>query len=248
MPKGKSKAASKARKAPEPVPDAVHRPFAALAKSAKKKATAESAAAKPAGRAAPAAPAAATNAAASGASEADTFAAYMAGVRALDGKGKARVARSDNDAERRDGAAPKVDLDATAREALRTLVAEGKRIEAIDDGERIEGRRVDLDPRELRRLKRGEHAIDAHLDLHGLTLPEARERVNAFVRKRAAEGDRVIAIVHGKGKHSARGVAVLRGEIAAWLGQGPASRYVLAFATAPESEGGSGVLLAMLTR
>ena len=82
---------------------------------------------------------------------------------------------------------------------------------------------------------------------------EAREALEAFVRKRRAEGDRVVVVVHGKGTHSPRGVAVLRGEIGAWLSQGRAAREVAAFTSILEDDSadaacGSGALLVLLAR
>ena len=121
-------------------------------------------------------------------------------------------------------------------------------VESLDDGARLDARRVDVDPRELRRLRRGQFAIDGRLDLHGLSLEEARKAVEAFIRKRSAEGDKVVSIIHGKGTHSPRQQGVLRGEIGAWLSQGRAARHVLAFATAPDEDGGEGALLVLLAR
>jgi DNA-nicking Smr family endonuclease len=141
-----------------------------------------------------------------------------------------------------------VDLDADARAQLHSLVAEGVRFEVTDDGERIEGRRIDVDPRELRRLRRGAYTIDGRLDLHGMSAGEARLAVEKFVRKKRSDGDRVVALIHGRGNHSPRGIAVLRGEIAAWLSQGPAAHHVAAFASAPPEDGGAGVVLALLAR
>jgi DNA-nicking Smr family endonuclease len=171
---------------------------------------------------------------------------YMAGVRAL-GAQKARIPLSSSAVEPRK-AGPTVDLDADARVALQNLVAEGARFEVMDDGERIEGRRVDVDPREVRRLRRGAYTIDARLDLHGMNAGEARRNVESFVRKRSGDGDRVIALIVGRGNHSPRGIGVLRGEIAAWLSQGPIAYRIAAFASAPEEEGGPGVVLALLAR
>jgi DNA-nicking Smr family endonuclease len=182
------------------------------------------------------------------ASDADTFALYMAGVRELD----RRVERIPRTASRIDraGAAETgpTDLDAPARERMWSLVGEGLRFETLDDGDRIEGRRIEVDPRELRRLRRGQYAVDGKLDLHGMGVVEARAAVEAFVKKRRGDGDRVVVIVHGKGAHSPRGLGVLRGEIAAWLSQGRAARQVAAFATAPEEQGGTGALLVLLAR
>jgi DNA-nicking Smr family endonuclease len=179
-----------------------------------------------------------------------TFAIYMAGVQALPEDRAHRIPRTASRVERvpqaERGAGD--DLDADARARMRSLVTEGLRFETVDDGERLEGRRLDVDPRELRRLRRGQYAVDGKLDLHGLGADEARQTVEAFIKKRAKEGDRAVLIVHGKGSHSPRGHAVLRGEIAAWLSQGRAARHVAAFATASEDLGGTGAVFVLLAR
>jgi DNA-nicking Smr family endonuclease len=180
--------------------------------------------------------------------DAESFAVYMAGVRALEDKAT-RIPRSASRLERAaKGALPAVDTDAPARAELQALVAEGIRFETSDDGERIEGRRIEVEPREVRRLRRGQYTVDQQLDLHGMTTHDARKSLEAFVEKRRKEGDRVVRIIHGKGAHSPRGLSVLRGEIAAWLSQGPAKRHIAAFATAPPEEGGAGALLVLLMR
>ncbi|HSN98443.1 MAG TPA: Smr/MutS family protein [Candidatus Nanopelagicales bacterium] len=179
----------------------------------------------------------------------DTFAIYMAGVRALDQGRAGRIPTTAHRLERAaPGAPPPEDPDTEARERLRSLVIEGIRFEITDDGERLEGRRLDVDPREVRRLRHGRYGVDGRLDLHGRRAEEARAAVEEFVRRRQGDGDRVVALIHGKGNHSPGGRAVLRGEIAAWLSQGPAARHVAAFATAPEDDGGAGTLLVLLAR
>lgn len=177
-----------------------------------------------------------------------TFAIYMSGVRALPGRAS-RIPLTASGIERAPaGAAPLPDLDLGARAQMRSLITEGVRFETTDDGERVEGRRLDVDPRELRRLRRAQYAIDGKLDLHGHGVDDARRAVETFVKKRAELGDKVVAIVHGKGNHSPRQNGVLRGEIGAWLSQGRAARHVLAFATPPEDEGGTGAVLVLLAR
>jgi DNA-nicking Smr family endonuclease len=162
--------------------------------------------------------------------DADTFAIYMAGVETLEPRAT-RIPRTASEVERPSRSLPVGDADAPARASLGSLVTDGIRFEVSDDGERLEGRRIDVDPRELRRLRRGEYPVDGRLDLHGMTVDEARRALEAFVRKRRADGDRLVVVVHGKGRHSPRGDAVLRGEIGAWLSQGRAAREVDAFAS-----------------
>ena len=165
--------------------------------------------------------------------DAATFALYMAGVRTLDDKAT-RIPLTASRVERAaKGTLPTADADAPAREQFHALVIEGIRFETSDDGERIEGRRIEIEPREVRRLRRGQYTVDQQLDLHGMSTHDARKAIESFVEKRKKEGDRVLRIVHGKGGHSPRGVSVLRGEIAAWLSQGPAKRHIAAVC-APE--------------
>src|SRR5262249_27683626 len=179
--------------------------------------------------------------------DAETFAIYMAGVEALEDHAL-RIPKTANEVSKTPVRAPGEDPDAAARASMRSLVIEGLRFETTDDGDRIEGRRIDVDPRELRRLRRGDYPVDGKLDLHGMGLEEARAAVEAFIRKRGSEGDRVVCVVHGRGTHSPRGMPVLRGEIAAWLAPGRAARHVKAVATATAESGGAGALLVLLAR
>jgi len=143
---------------------------------------------------------------------------------------------------------PEDDLDRSARARLEAFVAEGIRFEVVDDGESLEGRRLDVDPRELRKLRQLRYALDGTIDLHGLDATEARTKLETFLRRRRLQGDRAVLVVHGKGKHSPRGYAVLRGEIAAWLSQGRAQRDVAAFASVQDRDGTAGSVCVLLSR
>src|SRR5262249_25784630 len=116
----------------------------------------------------------------------DTFAIYMAGVQPLAASRSTRIPTTAHRLERAArAAASSVHPDEDARARMSSLVEEGLRFETSDDGERIEGRRIDVDPREVRRLRHGRYAIDGKIDLHGLGVDEARRAVEAFVKKRA---------------------------------------------------------------
>lgn len=136
----------------------------------------------------------------------------------------------------------------TTMEHLRVLVDEGSKFEVTDDGRRVEGHRVDVPPDFVRRLRRGGFPVDATLDLHGRTAAESREALEAFLRDKRARGERCVLVVHGKGAHSPAGVGILRGEMSAWLSQGPASAHVAAFTTALETDGGEGAVYVLLRR
>ena len=178
----------------------------------------------------------------------ESFAAYMAGVQELPAKSR-RLPKTASSIDK--GASHVHEPDPREEEArtrLRALVTDGLRFDVSDDGRLLDGRRIDVDPRELRRLRKGAYGVDGKLDLHGLHADEARVTLEAFVKKRASEGDRVLVVVHGKGSHSPRGHAVLRGEIGAWLSQGKVARLVAAFASVPDEDGFSGSLFVLLAR
>jgi DNA-nicking Smr family endonuclease len=63
-----------------------------------------------------------------------------------------------------------------------------------------------------------------------------------------ARGERCVLVIHGKGEHSPQGMGVLRGEIAAWLSQGPSSQHVAAFVSARAQDGGDGAVYVLLRR
>jgi DNA-nicking Smr family endonuclease len=146
---------------------------------------------------------------------------------------------------------PPVDAaeDEAVRAHLRALVSGGEaRFEIHDDGARIEGRRLDVDPKIVRRLRRGELIVDLRCDLHGLTAAEARARLEDVLPRARQRGERVLLVIHGKGQNSPGGKGVLRGEMAAWLSQGPASVHVAAFTTAAAEDGGEGAVYVILRR
>ena len=138
------------------------------------------------------------------------------------------------------------DLDAV--DALRALVSGDAPFDISDTDEFIEGRVTGLDQAILRRLRRGEYAVQGHLDLHGRTREEARGAVEAYLRDARRAGLRCVLLVHGRGLHSRDQLPVLKEALRTWLGQGRFARHVLAFATARPADGGGGAIYVLLRR
>lgn len=136
--------------------------------------------------------------------------------------------------------------DAAVREHLARLVMGDAHFEVQDDGTHVEGRRSGVGADVVRRLRRGGMPIDARLDLHGRTVAEAKDELTKFLGVMRDRGQRCVLVIHGKGTHSPRGQGILRGEVGAWLSQGPASRAVAAFATAAAQDGGPGATYVLL--
>lgn len=109
--------------------------------------------------------------------------------------------------------------------------------------EHLSFRRPGIGPDVPRRLRRGDWAVQAEIDLHGLRTDEAREALGQFLRAARRAGLRCVRVVHGKGLGSPGGVPVLKGKVHSWLVQ---KNSVLAFVQAQPLHGGAGALLVLL--
>jgi DNA-nicking Smr family endonuclease len=156
--------------------------------------------------------------------------------RRLDGPAPASVVRSP------------VSEEAEALATLSDLVRGEARFDVSDTREYVEGAIVGLDPRVLRRLRRGDFAWQAHLDLHGMTQAQARSAVDEFLRVSVRAGLRCVLVVHGRGHNSKDQTPVLKERLKTWLARGGATHVVLAFTTARPCDGGAGALYVLLRR
>ena len=115
--------------------------------------------------------------------------------------------------------------------------------DALDSGEEISFLRDGYARDTLRRLRRGHWAVEANLDLHGMSWTEAAAAVAEFLRRCTARGQRCVRIVHGRGLGSPNREPVLKGKLRKWL---PLREEVLAFCQAPRAHGGAGAALVLL--
>jgi DNA-nicking Smr family endonuclease len=103
--------------------------------------------------------------------------------------------------------------------------------------------------REKQQLARGRSAIDARIDLHGLTQAQAHAALLRFLRGAQAEGAKFALVITGTG---ARGVdgerGVLKRQAPLWLGLPEFRPYVLGFETAHVAHGGAGAIYVRLRR
>ncbi|MEW6313416.1 MAG: Smr/MutS family protein [Pseudomonadota bacterium] len=95
----------------------------------------------------------------------------------------------------------------------------------------------------LRKLRRGHWVTQDALDLHGMTVDEARSQLTAFLSTCLKRGLRCVRIVHGKGLRSKNREPVLKKKVAGWLAQ---REEVLALCQARTADGGSGAVVVLL--
>ncbi len=141
-----------------------------------------------------------------------------------------------------------VSEDAEVLAQLSDLVSGQGNFELTETEEYVEGMRVGLDPRLVTRLRRGEFSVQAHIDLHGMTQPDAKEALTQFVLDSVRKGRRAVLVVHGRGLRSPGGQPILKHATAQWLSHGEIGGYVLAFTTARSYDGGAGAVWVLLRR
>lgn len=129
---------------------------------------------------------------------------------------------------------------------LDEMVARGTAFEVRCCDEYIAGSAPGAEAGTVDLLRRGGFSVQAHLDLHGLTVEAAREEVLSFLRDAVQQGHGCVLLVHGRGKHSPHRQPILKERLATWLGRGEIGRLVLAFASARPCDGGPGATYVLL--
>jgi DNA-nicking Smr family endonuclease len=108
-----------------------------------------------------------------------------------------------------------------------------------------------LDRRFKQRLARGRDAIEARIDLHGMTQNEAHAELLRFLRRAQAAGKKIALVVTGKGTRSGEAGnerGVLRRQVPLWLALPEFRALIVGFDEAHVSHGGQGALYVSLRR
>jgi DNA-nicking Smr family endonuclease len=114
-----------------------------------------------------------------------------------------------------------------------------------DCPEQLSFARNGIQPATLKKLRQGKLASEEEIDLHGMTVDDARDYLRSFLAECEASGTRVIRIVHGKGYRSKDGRPLIKGMVNRWLREVP---MVLAFYSAIPADGGNGAVYVLLKR
>ncbi|MBM4141511.1 MAG: hypothetical protein FJ242_08555 [Nitrospira sp.] len=129
-------------------------------------------------------------------------------------------------------------------EILRQIVSGERKIRLSDTGEYMEWISPDVRKDITRRLHQGEFSVQDYIDLHGMTLSEAKEALQLFFRESIKKRIFCVKVIHGRGLRSPRG-PVLKEALRNWL-QGTFKRWVLAYSTAKDCDGGLGATYVIL--
>lgn len=97
--------------------------------------------------------------------------------------------------------------------------------------------RHDINPYELKKLRRSDYIPEVFVDLHGLSQRQAKQEISVVITTCYRDNIHCACIMHGHGKH------ILKHQIPIWLSQHP---NIIAFHQAPRAWGGSASLLILV--
>ncbi len=115
----------------------------------------------------------------------------------------------------------------------------------VEIGDELYFRRSGVQQQIIRKLRRGQFAIESELDLHGMTVDIAKKELGDFLSYCQSTNRRSIRIIHGKGHGSVNKIPVLKNKLNKWL-----QRYdsILAFCSAPSHDGGTGAIYVLIKK
>lgn len=131
-------------------------------------------------------------------------------------------------------------------EILKAIVEGHANIKLSDTGEYMEWVNKGAKGLICKRLHSGDFSIQDYIDLHGMTLKEAEVEIAKFLRNALIKGLSCVKIIHGRGLRSPKG-PVLKEAVEKWL-KGRFKKYILAYVTARDKDGGLGATYVMLNR
>ncbi len=135
----------------------------------------------------------------------------------------------------------RADQKAVLQESLESVVDPA----LLETGDEISFRRTGVPDTALKKLRRGHFKVDAEIDLHGLTSPQARSALREFIADEMTRGARCVRVIHGKGLRSGPRGPVLKNVVNVCLRR---MDVVVAFGSAPPTDGGSGAIYVLLDR
>lgn len=133
----------------------------------------------------------------------------------------------------------RADQQAVLRESLEPIADPA----LLETGDEISFRRNGVPETLLKKLRRGQFKVDAEIDLHGLTAPQARSALRAFIADELSRGAHCVRVIHGKGLGSGPRGPVLKNVVNVCLRRMAA---VIAFGSARPLDGGYGAVYVLL--
>jgi len=118
-------------------------------------------------------------------------------------------------------------------------------VDLLDPYYTLEFKRPGVQNGVFRKLKQGKYPQDARLDLHRMSVENARQEVYGFIKTAMAYDVRSLIIIHGKGSHGLSEAVILKSYVHRWL---PDMEEVQAYCSAQQHHGGIGAVYVLLKK
>ncbi|MDY7094414.1 MAG: Smr/MutS family protein [Acidobacteriota bacterium] len=122
------------------------------------------------------------------------------------------------------------------------FLREMERLGTAPDKDRVQRKKAPPKPRKVKIPRGLQLTTDDRLDLHGLTVEQARHALQRFMVQARRHQMSTVVVVTGKGRRSPGGVSVLKRELERWLAS-EGAEFVRAYGEAPRSLGGAGAFV-----
>ena len=119
----------------------------------------------------------------------------------------------------------------------------GYEVDDMQPGDSLSFCRPGIQNNVFKKLKKGQFSVDAELDLHGHTRPEAQVALARFIQVSRENNIRCVRIIHGKGYGSSNQGPIIKPLVNKWLQQ---RNEILAFCSARPNDGGTGAVYVLL--
>lgn len=131
------------------------------------------------------------------------------------------------------------------RSVMQTLLDDLSESDFLETGEHLSYTQPGVQRGVLKKLKSGKYSVQAEIDLHGLTVEEARKELSEFLKRTREQRQLCVRVIHGKGRKNAERSPRLKPAVNQWLQR---HKAVLAFCSARMNDGGTGAVYVLLKR
>ena len=114
--------------------------------------------------------------------------------------------------------------------------------QALSSADKIFYTNRPLPRKALQQFKKGQYNPEDVLDLHGMTVAEAKIALDKFIQESYEANYFVVAVIHGKGRHKSE-KPILKNKVNEWLRE---YASVMACCSALNKDGGTGKVYIML--
>ncbi len=132
-----------------------------------------------------------------------------------------------------------------AQKLLEEALSDHSVINVTNLPEYMEGYVEGINPLIMEKLRKGEFSVQKTLDLHGLSIEDAKESFDHFLSDAVKNGLKCVKVIHGRGLRSKRDPTI-KDYLKTWIVRAMHRRWVTAFSNATMSDGGPGAAYILL--